>query len=172
MSVLEIIRKRRSVRRYNGDPVPEATLARVLEAARLAPSAKNLQPWKFVVVRDRATKTGLAKAAFDQTFISEADIVIAACAFPDKAYPRQGRFMNSWPIDLAIAFEHLILQAAEEGLGTCWIGAFDEAAAKSVLHVPADVRVMAMTPLGWPAESPLPRGRKALDEIVSYDRYR
>jgi nitroreductase len=172
MSILEIIRDRRSVRRYNGDPVPEETLARVLEAARLAPSAKNLQPWKFVVVRDRATKIGLAKASFEQSFMSEADIVVAACGFPDKAYPRQGRYMNSWPIDLAIAFEHLILQAADEGLGTCWIGAFDETAVKTVLGVPEDVKVMAMTPLGWPAESPLPRGRKAMEEIVSYDRYR
>jgi nitroreductase len=172
MSVLEIIRDRRSVRRYTGDPVPEAALARVLEAARLAPSAKNLQPWKFVVVRDRATKIGLAKAAFEQYFMSEADIIIAACGFPDKAYPRQGRFMNSWPIDLTIAFEHIILQAAEEGLGTCWIGAFEEAAVKVLLGVPDGVRVMAMTPLGWPTESPPPRGRKALDEIVSYERFR
>lgn len=172
MSVLQVIRDRRSVRRYNGDPVPEETLARVLEAARMAPSAKNIQPWKFVVVRDRETKVGLAKAAFGQSFMSEADIVVAACGFPEKAYPRQGSFMNSWPIDVAIAFEHLVLQAAEEGLGTCWIGAFDEAAAKAVLGVPADVRVMAMTPLGWPMESPRPRGRKPLDDIVSYDRYR
>ncbi len=172
MSVLDIVRTRRSVRRYEERAVPEETLARVLEAARLAPSAKNLQPWKLIVVRDRAAKLGLAKAAFDQTFISEADIVVAACGFPEKAYPRQGRFMNSWPIDLAIAFEHLILQAAEEGLGTCWIGAFEEAAVKAVLGVPADVRVMAMTPLGWPAEAPAARGRKALEEVVAYDRYR
>ena len=172
MSILEIIRDRRSVRRYNGEPVPEETLARVLEAARLAPSAKNLQPWKFVVVRDRTTKVALAKAAFDQTFIAEADIVIAVCGFPERAYPRQGHYMNSWPIDLAIAFEHLILQASEEGLGTCWIGAFEETAVKAVLDVPADVRVMAMTPIGWPAESPAARGRKPLSEIVSYDRYR
>ena len=171
MSVLEVIRERRSVRRYNGDPVPEETLARVLEAARLAPSAKNIQPWKLVVVRDQATKIGLAKAAFEQTFMSEAGLVVAACGFPDKAYPRQGHYMNSWPIDLAIAFEHLILQATEEGLGTCWIGAFDETAVKAVLGVPAEVRVMAMTPLGWPMESPPPRGRKAMEEIVSYDRY-
>jgi nitroreductase len=172
MSVLEIIRDRRSVRHYAADPVPEDVLARVLEAARLAPSAKNLQPWKFVVVRDRSAKIGLAKAAFEQYFMSEADIVIAACGFPDKAYPRQGRFMNSWPIDLTIAFEHLVLQAAEEGLGTCWIGAFEESAVKALLGVPDEVRVMAMTPLGWPAESPRPRTRKSLEEIVSYDKYR
>lgn len=171
MSVLEIIRGRRSVRRYKGDPVPEETLSRVLEAARLAPSAKNLQPWKFVVVRDRATKAALAKAAFGQTFMSEADVIIAACGYPERAYPRQGGFMNSWPIDVAISFEHLVLQAVEEGLGTCWIGAFQEAEAKAALGVPDEVRVMAMTPLGWPAETPPPRARKAMEEIVSYERY-
>jgi len=171
MSVLEAIRGRRSVRSYSGESVPEDVLARVLEAARLAPSAKNLQPWKFIVVRDRATKIGLAKAAFEQYFMSEADIVVVACGFPDKAYPRQGRYMNSWPIDVTIAFEHLILQAAEEGLGTCWIGAFEEGPVKALLGVPDEVRVMAMTPLGWPAETPRARPRRALDEIVSYERF-
>ena len=171
MSILDIIRKRRSVRKYKGDPVPEDVLARVLEAARLAPSAKNLQPWKFIVVRDRATKRNLAKAAFDQNFMSKADVVIAACGFPQKAYPGQGRYMNSWPIDVTIAFEHLILQAEEEGLGTCWIGAFDEAEVKIVLGVPEEVRVLALTPLGRSDESPRERGRKPLEEIVSYEKF-
>ena len=171
MSVLDTIRKRRSVRKYKGDPVPEDVLARVLEAARLAPSAKNIQPWKFIVVRDRATKRKLAKASFEQYFMSDADVVIAACGFPEKAYPRQGRYMNSWPIDVAIAFEHLILQAAEEGLGTCWIGAFDEAEVKAVLGVPEEARVLALTPLGRPDESPRERGRKLLEEIVSYEKF-
>jgi nitroreductase len=171
MSVLDIIRKRRSVRKYKGDPVPEDVLARVLEAARLAPSAKNFQPWKFIVVRDRAMKRKLAKASFEQYFMSDAGIVVAACGFPEKAYPRQGRYMNSWPIDVAIAFEHLILQAAEEGLGTCWIGAFDEAEVRGVLGVSEEARVLAMTPLGWPDESPRERGRKPLEEIVSYEKF-
>jgi len=171
MSVLDIIRTRRSVRKYKDDPVPEEVLARVLEAVRLAPSAKNLQPWKFIVVRDRATKRKLAKAAFDQYFMSDADIVIAACGFPEKAYPRQGRYMNSWPIDVTIAFEHLILQAEEEGLGTCWIGAFDEAEVKAVLGVPEEVRVLALTPLGRPDESPRERDRRPLEEIVSYEKF-
>jgi nitroreductase len=171
MSVLDTIRKRRSVRKYKGDPVPEDVLARVLEAARLAPSAKNIQPWKFIVVRDRATKRKLAKASFEQYFMSDAAVVVAACGFPEKAFPRQGRYMNSWPIDVAIAFEHLILQAAEEGLGTCWIGAFDEAEVKAVLGVPEEARVLALTPLGRPDESPRERGRKRLDEIVSYEKF-
>ena len=171
MSVLEAIRLRRSVRRYKTDPVPADILARVLEAARLAPSAKNLQPWKFIVVRDAGRRLELAKAAFNQNYLAAAPVVIAACGFPGKAYPRQGGYMNSWPIDVSVAFEHMILQAADEGLGTCWIGAFDESAAKAVLGVPEDVRVMAMTPLGWPAGSPPSRGRKALTEVVAYEKY-
>jgi len=171
MNVLDTIRKRRSVRKYKSDPVPEDVLARVLEAARLAPSAKNIQPWKFIVVRDRVTKRKLAKASFEQDFISDAAVVVAACGFPEKAYPRQGRYMNSWPIDVAIAFEHLILQATEEGLGTCWIGSFDEAEVKAVLVVPEEARVLALTPLGWPDESPRDRGRKPLDEILSYEKF-
>jgi len=113
----------------------------------------------------------LAKASFEQDFISDAAVVVAACGFPEKAYPRQGRYMNSWPIDVAIAFEHLILQATEEGLGTCWIGSFDEAEVKAVLVVPEEARVLALTPLGWPDESPRDRGRKPLDEILSYERF-
>jgi nitroreductase len=132
MSVLDTIRKRRSVRKYKGDPVPEDVLARVLEAARLAPSAKNIQPWKFIVVRDRATKRKLAKASFEQYFMSD---------------------------------------AAVEGLGTCWIGAFDETEVKAVLGVPEEARVLALTPLGRPDESPRERGRKPLDEIVSYEKF-
>lgn len=171
MNVLDIIRKRKSVRKYKSDPVPEDVLARVLEAARLAPSAKNIQPWKFIVVLDRATKRKLAKASFEQNFMSDAAVVVAACGFPEKAYPRQGRYMNSWPIDVAIAFEHLILQATEEGLGTCWIGSFDETEVKAVLGVPEEARVLALTPLGWPDESPRDRGRKPLEEILSYERF-
>jgi nitroreductase len=171
MGVLETISLRRSVRKYLGDPVPDEVLGRVLEAARLAPSAKNIQPWKFIVVRDPGKRLDLAKAAFNQGYLAEAPLVVAACGLTEIAYPRQGGFMNSWPIDVTIAFEHLILQAAEEGLGTCWIGAFNEAAARVVLGVPEGVRIMAMTPLGWPAESPPARGRKAMAEIVSYEKY-
>ena len=171
MNVLETIRLRRSVRRYKSDPVPDDILGRILEAARLAPSAKNIQPWKFIVVRDPAKRAELAKAAFNQRYLAEAPLVVVACGLPGIAYPRQGGFLNSWPIDVAIAFEHLVLQAADEGLGTCWIGAFDETAARAVLGVPDDARVMAMTPLGWPAESPPARGRKAMAEIVSYEKY-
>jgi len=171
MSVLDIIKKRRSTRKYKEDEIPEEVLNRVLEAARLAPSGKNFQPWKFVLVKDKDLKEKLARAARGQMFIAEAPVIIAACGFPEQSYARQGNYMKSWPIDVTIAIDHLMLQAAEEGLGTCWIGAFEEKEVKPLLGIPDDVRVLALTPLGYPDESPPDRGRKPLDEIISYDKF-
>jgi len=171
MNVREAIAARRSVRKFRKDPVPDEALARVLEAARLAPSGKNLQPWKFIVVRDPETRKKLAAASAGQAFVASAPVVIVVCGFPSDAYPRLGRFMNSWPVDAAIAMEHIVLQAVEEGLGTCWIGAFEEAEVKAVLGVPGEARVLALTPLGRPDESPAPRGRKPLATIVSYEKF-
>jgi nitroreductase len=171
MSVLEVIQKRRSVRKYKENPIPEEVLLRVLEAARLAPSGKNFQPWKFIIVKDKALKEKLAQASAGQFFIAKAPIIIVGCGFPDNCYARMGRYMKSWSVDVTIALEHLILQAQEEGLGTCWIGSFEEEEVKAILNVPEEVKVLALTPLGYPDEIPPPRGRKSLDEIISYDRY-
>jgi nitroreductase len=171
MKVLEAIQKRRSVRKYKEDPIPEEALLRVLEAARLAPSGKNFQPWKFIIVKDKALKEKLARASAGQYFIARAPIIIVGCGFPDNCYARMGRYMKSWSVDVTIALEHLILQAQEEGLGTCWIGSFEEGEVKALLNVPEEVKVLALTPLGYPEEIPPFRGRKSLDEIISYDRY-
>ena len=171
MKVLEVIQKRRSVRKYKQDPIPEEALLRVLEAARLAPSGKNFQPWKFIIVKDKALKEKLARASAGQFFIAKAPIIIVGCGFPDNCYARMGRYMKSWSVDVTIAMEHLILQAQEEGLGTCWIGSFEEEEVKAILNVPEEVKVLALTPLGYPEEIPRFRGRKSLDEIISYDRY-
>jgi nitroreductase len=171
MSVLEVIRQRRSVRVYKKDPIPEESLLRVLEAARLAPSGKNLQPWKFVVVQDSELKKKLAKASNKQDFIADAPVIIVACGFPDECYQALGRYMKSWPVDVTIALEHLILQAQEEGLGTCWIGSFEEEEVKSLLDVPEHVKVLALTPLGYPGDMPESRGRKSLEKIISYDSF-
>jgi nitroreductase len=171
MSVLEIIKRRRSTRRYKEDPIPEETFFRVLEAARLAPSGKNLQPWKFIIVKEQALKDKLAEASIGQFFIARAPLIIVACGFPDNCYSKMGRYMKSWPVDVAIAVEHLMLQAEEEGLGTCWIGAFEEKDVKAILNIPEDVKVLALTPLGYPNEEPRYRGRKELKEILSYEKY-
>jgi nitroreductase len=171
MSVLKVIKDRRSVRRYRPDPIPEESLLRVMEAARFSPSGKNLQPWRFILVKDPSLKRRLVKAAVGQSFIAEAPVIVVACGFPDRCYSRMGNYMKSWPIDVAIAFEHLILQAQEEGLGTCWIGAFEEKEVKPILNIPDEVRVLALTPLGFPDENPGAKRRKNLEEIVSYDSF-
>ena len=171
MKVLDVIQKRRSVRKYKEDPIPEKALMRVLEAARLAPSGKNFQPWKFIIVKDKALKEKLAQASAGQFFMAEAPIIIVGCGFPDNCYARMGRYMKSWSVDVTIALEHLILQAQEEGLGTCWIGSFEEEEVKAILNIPENVKVLALTPLGYPDEIPRFRGRKSLDEIISYDRF-
>lgn len=171
MSVLDVIRQRRSVRVYKKDPIPEEILLRVLEAARLAPSGKNLQPWKFVIVRDAKLKKKLAEASNKQSFIAMAPLIVVACGFPGECYRSVGRYMLSWPVDVTIALEHMILQAQEEGLGTCWIGSFEEKEVKSILGVPDLARVLALTPLGYPGEVPEFRGRKSLAEIISYDSF-
>jgi nitroreductase len=171
MSVLKVIKERRSVRCYKQDPVPDDALRRVLEAVRLSPSGKNLQPWKFILVRDPSLKQKIAKASNGQHFMAEAPLIVVACGFPDNCYSRMGNYMKSWPVDVAIAMEHLILQAQEEGLGTCWIGAFEERDVKFLLDIPDNVKVIALTPLGFPAEVPGSRGRKNLEEIISYDSF-
>jgi len=171
MSILEAIKNRRSVRRYKEDPIPDDVLYRILESGRLAPSGKNLQPWKFIVVKDAKLREKLAEASVRQYFMAKAPITIVACGLPDNCYAHMGRYMKSWPVDVAIAVEHMILQAQEEGLGTCWIGAFEEAEVKEILGVPDNVKVLALTPLGYPDEEPVTRGRKPLEEIISFDKY-
>jgi nitroreductase len=176
MSVPDIIRIRRSVRKYKSDPIPDELLDQMLEALRLAPSACNYQPWRFIVVRDRATREAVAHASRDQMFIAQAPVVIVGCGFPDKAFQRMGGYGNSIDLDLAIALDHLMLAAAEAGLGTCWIGAFDEQAVKDILGVPEDAKVVALTPLGYPAEPGLihpvePGRRKNRSEVIKFDRF-
>lgn len=171
MKVLDVIQKRRSVRKYKKDPIPEKAFMRVLEAARLAPSGKNFQPWKFIIVKDKALKEKLAQASAGQFFMAEAPIIIIGCGFPDNCYAHMGRYMKSWSVDVTIALDHLMLQAQEEGLGTCWIGSFEEEEVKAILNIPENVKVLALTPLGYPDEIPRFRGRKNLDEIISYERF-
>ena len=170
-NLMDIIESRKSVRSYKSQEIEEEKLNYILEAFRKAPSAKNLQPWKLIVVRNRKTIKDLAIACNNQTFLEEAPVLIAACATEEEAYGRMGGYMNSYPVDIALALEHLILAATEQGLGTCWIGAFKEQLVKDILKVPEGVRVIALTPVGYPARDAGSRGRKPLSEIVCYDRY-
>jgi len=176
MNVMDAIRCRRSVRKYDSRPIPAQIMARMAEALRIAPSACNCQPWKFVVVTDPDRRKKLAEAAHRQRFIAEAPVIVVGIGFPDQAYKRMGGSGNSVDVDLAIALDHLSLAAAAEGLGTCWIGAFSEEAVKQLLGVPPAAKVVAMMPLGYPAAAdlihPIKDGdRKATGQVVAYEKF-
>ena len=169
MNVHEAIESRRSIRVFRKEAVPEEKLERVLEAARLAPSARNMQNWKFIVVRERETRRKLMVAAGNQSFVGQAPVVVVACGTMPDYVMSCGQ--PAYTVDVAIAVDHMSLQAVEEGLGTCWVCAFSEPDVKAVLNVPDDVRVVTLLALGYPAEAPEQRPRKQLDEIVGYERF-
>lgn len=171
MDILEVMKNRRSIRKYRPDPIPEELLNKVLSAARVAPSANNAQPWKLVIVRDEELKRRLVQACAGQKFIAEAPIVIVGCGLPDDAYATAGGYMNSFVMDVTIAMDHLILAAASLGLGTCWIAAFKEEKVKDIIGISSDARVVALTPLGYPDEVPKKTSRKDLAELVCYDKF-
>ena len=162
MEFMDVVRKRRSIRRYKPESVPEDVLNKILEAARIAPSASHRQPWHFIVVKDAFTKKQLGISQW----ATEAPMIIVGCV--DTA-------IRSPPlcyVDLAIAFEHIVLAAADFGLGTCWIGRLGRGEMiKAVLSIPDHVKVVAVTPLGYPDETPSPKSRKVLSEIVHHDTF-
>lgn len=158
MDVLEAIRNRRSIRKYSRENIPNEKLNIILEAARLAPSAGNRQPWRFVVVQNEERKQALAEAANNQMFMKDASAIVAAVCDPDVS--------AKWcEKDTMIALEHMILAAASLGYGTCWIGAFNEDLVKSLLKIPEKARLVALLPIGIPDEAPGPKPRKTLPEI-------
>ena len=170
MEFKKVIKQRRSVRDYKDTPVPEDKLLRVLEAARLAPSGSNRQPWKFIVVRDSKTRQKLAKAAMEQTWMAKAPVIIAAVAtMPELMMICD---VPDYPVDLAIAVDHMTLAAADEGLGTCWIGAFSQDKVHEFLGIPKKYKVVSLLPLGFPNQPPTPKTRKSLNEIVCYEIFK
>jgi nitroreductase len=177
VDVLEAIGRRRSVRAYRAEPIPDDVIERMRQAIRSAPSACNYQPWHFVFVSDGELRRRVAEAANGQSFMAAAPIIVVACGLPTRAYKKMGGYGNSVDLDVAIALDHLTLAAVAEGLGTCWIGAFAEPQVKQLLSVPRTVKVVAMTPLGYPASADLSQPlkesqRKPAVEIFSTDRYR
>ncbi len=171
MDLMDAIKTRRSIRRYKETPVPERLLNEVLNAARLAPSADNAQPWRIIVVMDEQAKLKIAMASNNQKFIAEAPVVLVICGMPDEAFSMMGGYMSAHVIDAAIAVDHLTLAAHSLGLGTCWIGWFKEEKIRDILSIPEDVPVVALTPLGYPAEAPERSPRKNLEELVKFERY-
>ena len=170
MDFHELIRVRRSIRGYRPDTVEEDVLARVLGAARVAPSACNLQPFHIIVVTDAKTRARMS-AVYSGAWLSAAPVLLVGCVEPERAWKRRDGW-NAAEVDLAIAMDHVILAATQEGLGTCWVCAFDEAKAKEILGVPPGVRVVAMTPLGYPdGTPPQPSTRKSLADLVRRERW-
>jgi len=168
MDIYETIEKRYSVRSYLDRPVEEEKLQRILNAARLAPSARNRQEWKFVVVRDAALRRLVADAA-DQGFLAQAPVVIATVATETSHVMHCG--VEAAPVDCAIAIEHMALAAVAEGLGTCWIGHFDQAACCKLLNVPSSAKIIELLPLGYPAAAGPAKKRKAIKEVVAYEKF-
>ena len=167
MDVMEAIRNRRSIRDYKDSPVPEDKLNRIMEAARLSPSARNSQDRMFIVVRDAARRRKLANAADHQAFVAQAPVLIAAIATnPDYHMPND---VPAYPVDVGIALDHITLMAVEEGLGTCWIGGYSQETAREALNVPDSHMVAAILTLGFPNLVPPAIPRKPADEVIRYD---
>ena len=169
MEFFETITARYSVRGYKPDPVPDELLERVLEAARRAPTAANRQPFRLVVIHTEGREEELGRV-YGRAWLTQAPLVIAVVAVPGEAWRR----MDDKPydeVDATIAMDHLILAATALGLGTCWIAAFDPAAAREVLGLPADVEPIAFTPLGWPDKAPANTDRRPVDDLVRRERW-
>jgi nitroreductase len=167
--VFEAIEKRYSVRGYRSDPVEDEKLARVLEAARLAPTAANRQPFRMLVVHTRGREEELARV-YGRAWFTQAPLVIGFIAVPGEAWRR----MDDKPydeVDATIAMDHLVLAATALGLGTCWIAAFDPKAAREVFGLPDDAELVALTPLGYPDKGSAKTGRRPLDELVRHERW-
>lgn len=167
MEFQELIENRYSVRNYHEKAVEGDKLQKVLEAARLAPTAANKQPFKLIVVKTPGKKEDL-KRIYHADWFSEAPLVICACAIPSQAWTRRDGHCYV-EVDVAIAMDHLILAAANLGLSTCWIAAFDAQAAQEILKLPEGVEPLLFTPLGYPADEPRPKSRKELRELVRYE---
>ncbi len=170
MDVLPVIKKRFSVRKYQDKPVDREVLMRLMEAARIAPSASNRQEWRFVIIEDSAKRVALCQAAMGQSFVSKAPVIIVACAETDDHVMACGE--KCYPIDVAIALQHVALQAVHEGLGTCWIGAFEQEKVKTILGIPEGVRVVDMLTVGYAdCDPPSTKRRKDMEEIVCFEKW-
>ncbi|TLZ52002.1 MAG: nitroreductase [Methanobacteriota archaeon] len=172
MEVQEAVKASRSVSKYKPTPIPEDKVQAVVSAARMAPSAENLQPWKFVAVTDEDLKRRLSGACTNGKHLPDAPMIFIACARLDEAEATVGGYMNSYPVDVGMAMSYLTLAAISHGLGTAWVFSFNEEKVREALRIPADVaKVVAMTPLGIPESWEPPAGRKPPGELLSYNGY-
>jgi nitroreductase len=174
MDVIEAIKGRRSVRVFKKEKnVSEETLENIIDAARWAPSAGNIQPWEFIIVRKSEIRRRLAEAAFNQSFIEEAPVVIVVCADENRSsegYGQRGRTLYCLQ-DTAAAIQNIHLAAYSLGLSTCWVGAFKERETSEILQIPEGIRPVALIPLGYAAKFPSPRSKRAINQIIHYEQF-
>ena len=180
MELMQTILTRRSVRKFEQKPVEREKINSCLEAARLAPSACNSQPWEFIVIDDPETKAAFCKEAFGGAYalskwVQSAPVLIAAVSDKGNFISKMGSFFRRtefYLVDQGIACEHLVLRAWDQGLGSCWIGWLDSNKAAQFFKLPSGKKIEHLIALGYPAESPQPRPRKKLEEMVSYNEYK
>lgn len=181
--MLNEIEKRRSIRKYRDQPVPEEVLNDILESARLAPSGSNTQPWSFIVVRSRELREKISRADHNQAWMLTAPVFIVCVADPrcqmesgadavfsvDEESPEMS--LKRVIRDVSIAVEHMALEADSLGLGTCWTGWYEQKEIRPVLNIPEDHYVCCVLTLGYPDEAPAPRSRKPMEELVRYETW-
>jgi nitroreductase len=178
MEFMDVIRRRKSTRSYNDADVEEDKLHQLIEAARLAPSWANKQCWKYIIVNDEEKIRKLA-AGIINSWMKNVKMVIVACADPKKSGTKNG--MEYYLVDVGISMEHLVLAATNLGLGTCWIGGFDEKRVKELLNIPETIKVVAMTPVGYPSDDGVrnkiarkiirANSRKPLEKMIQYNKW-
>jgi nitroreductase len=169
MNFHRLISSRYSVRSYKPDEIEESKLMKVFEAARLAPTANNLQPFQVIVIHTKSHKAELM-AIYPREWFVQAPLVLCICGMPAEAWIRKDG-KNYLDMDIAIVADHIVLAATELGLGTCFIAAFNEANAREVLSIPAHVQPLLFIPLGYPADEPGIKKRKQIDELVRYEKW-
>jgi nitroreductase len=173
MDVFDAIKSRRSIRAFQEKEIPEEFIEKILDSARWAPSAGNIQPWEFIIVKDKELKMRLAEAAYGQYFIAEAPVVIVVCTNIRKSSSRYGiRGETLYSIqDAAAATQNILLSIHALGLGACWIGAFSEEKVSLIFNIPKYVRPVAILPIGYPKEKPTPPYKRRMDEITFFEKY-
>jgi len=163
MNIREVFEKRKSIRKFTGEPITEDQIKTIMEAAQIAPSASNMQPYKFIVIKDDETKRNFRKIAVPQRFVQKAAVIFVALGNKERDY--------WYKVDIGIAVQQMALQTAELGLGSCWIGAFERDKVRELLKVPDDWEIVALLPVGVPAQDPPARPRKSLDVLFVKDSF-
>jgi len=169
MEVMPEIVQRRSVRSFTSQPVEKEQIERIIEAGRLAPSAKNRQEWRFIYIQKKETRQKMMEAAFSQDYVGQAPVIVAVCT--TNIDYRMPNGQASYPIDLAFAASHMVLQAVHEGLGTCCITTFDEQEVRDVLTAPFSMRIVLLILIGYANETPEPTPRKSLKLVSGKDHW-